>query len=152
MNEKLRKKIVYAVFVLACVWAYFSFSGDKTSLRQPSRTIQSTSIQPASRPDVQPPTIKRDSLIIAYKNRPWGKNPFYHSYQADESKEKAADIRLHLLGIIYKTTGGHALINNRVVGEGDEVEGYRVVQIARDSVVLNGPDDTVTLKIKKESS
>lgn len=154
MNEKLRKSIVFGIFIAAVIWGFFtSFGGDnKEARRSPSdRPAKST---PAVRPEIPEPAPLADSVYALYEAKPWGKDPFYHAYgvATDAGQAVPEKIRLHLLGILYREVNARALINGRVVKTGDEIAGYRVTTIARDYVALRNDRGTVTLRIKKESS
>jgi hypothetical protein len=61
-------------------------------------------------------------------------------------------VQLHLLGVVVREHTAHALINGHIVKIGDELEGYRVTGIARDSVILNNGTTTITLRVTKEST
>jgi hypothetical protein len=55
------------------------------------------------------------------------------------SEKSSAVTRLKLQGIWRQTGGRFAAINNRIYGEGDVIEGYRIERIDADQVWFAGP-------------
>jgi len=155
LSDKTRKGLVFSILILALVWAYFNFSGpkDKTKDRSSNRVNRSAMTTKAG-PAIAVAKVISDSLCREYESKPWGKNPFYHWYEmpAGVGQIYSDEVRLHLLGVLFREYQAHALINNRIVTVGDEIEGFRVSEISRDSVVLKNGETTVTLWVSKESS
>ncbi|HEY1435031.1 MAG TPA: hypothetical protein VGG65_06625, partial [Thermoanaerobaculia bacterium] len=56
--------------------------------------------------------------------------------------------RLELGGIVWSETEPRALLNDRIVGTGAYVEGYTVVKIEEDRVVLEKDGATISLSVK----
>ena len=59
---------------------------------------------------------------------------------------------LELNGIMYSSveSGSSAIINNTLVKKGDYIGAYKVMEIKRDSVVLDKKGKTISLAISKE--
>jgi hypothetical protein len=155
LSEKTRKKLVFGVLILTLVWAYFNFAGPgKDEARQPHRDNHSAA-------KAEPPAGARaissriaDSLYLTRDAQPWGKNPFYNEYRliTEAGREFSDEIKLHLLGVIFRELKAQALINSQIVTVGEEIEGFRVDEIYRDSVILDNGEKTITLRVAKESS
>jgi type II secretory pathway component PulC len=152
LNEKTRKGIVFGILILALVWAYFNFSGPgKKKSKPPEKAYPTVALkEPPRTPDAADAVV--DSLFEEYESRPWGKNPFYAGYRPETKMARPSKVELHLLGVLYREYNAQALINGHVVAVGDLVEGFRVTEIARDSVTLDNGGTTITLRVKKESS
>ena len=56
--------------------------------------------------------------------------------KARKKIEKIKNYNLELSGILYDPKSSKAIINDRIVRVGDEVEGARVISIGRDNVEL----------------
>lgn len=64
------------------------------------------------------------------------------------SAELAGGQSVDLGGIAWSETGPYALLNGRVVGLGEWVQGYRVSQIDPGQVILERDDDRVVVRLK----
>lgn len=69
----------------------------------------------------------------------WSRDPFLAGGAAADLGE------LTCSGILWDPQQPLALINGRTLGIGEEVEGYRVLEITRDTVTLSDGAQTVTL-------
>lgn len=156
MSEKTRKGLVFGLLILVLVWAYFNFSGPGAKKNdRTSRMTGRTSGAPVSRPAPAIAKAITDSICREYESKPWGKDPFYHWFELPAGSGGpvySEEVRWHLLGVIFREYQAQALINNHIVTVGDEIEGFRVAEIFRDSVVLKNGDTVVTLRLAKESS
>ncbi|MEE9442909.1 MAG: hypothetical protein V3V99_09610 [candidate division Zixibacteria bacterium] len=155
MNEKVRKSIVFGIFIIAVIWGYSNLSQrwakkpqeqDIAKQQVAANTVNNNIGQNQAIPENQ---IIHDSVFAFYAEKPVTKNPFYHNRKRVTGKTKK--IKLHLLGILYRQTNAQALINGRVLGVGDLISGYHVKNIARESVVLEKAGKTITLFPRKES-
>ena len=57
-----------------------------------------------------------------------------------------------LSGVIYKSGGGVAIINNKVMKKGDVVSGKKLVEILKDRVILSDGDEKIELMVERFSS
>jgi len=71
----------------------------------------------------------------------WGRNPFLPEGMEDASQEHV------LMGIVWDEKMPRCVINNRIVGVGDEVAGKRVKEIRRDRVILSDGLKEVELRV-----
>ncbi len=154
MSEKTRKKLVFGILILALIWAYFNFTGSgKKTAGKPRTTVAVKPVRPGLQASSEIGALP-DSIYRSYDNKPWGKNPFYSEYRISSSEASALpeQIELRLLGVVYRASRAHALINNKIVTVGDSLEGFRITDIYRDSVIVNNGVNRITLVVTKESS
>lgn len=64
--------------------------------------------------------------------------PFSHAQTLTPQQE--AQARLHLQAVLTGNRGAYAVINNQPVSVGDEVDGYTILEINNDSVLLSRDD------------
>lgn len=83
-------------------------------------------------------------------NRPkleWVRDPFQFPPKKKIKKLGVED--LNLTGIIYDEKSPIAVINDAIVHEGGEMEGVKVIEIRRESVVIERAGKTYTLELLK---
>lgn len=85
---------------------------------------------------------------------PWGRDPFVLPQMQAKTPEvkpqsEEASVKPVLRGISWSTQGGVALINDEVVAENEQICGYQVAKITRDSVLLKRDGRELLLKIKE---
>ncbi len=150
MNETWRKRIIFGLLVVTVIWGYFALIApqDKTT---PVTPPEATATAPAQLATMSKPEIS-DSLMAIYRLSIWGDDPFYRDPTPTTTVSTENVPTLHLLGILYRQTGAQVLINGRIAGEGDIVDGYRIVSINRENVTLQSGDRTVVLRVGKETS
>ncbi|GEM_PF-2350796 len=82
----------------------------------------------------------------------WGRDPFYLKEQKIVRKRKGRvkhrTLRLHLLAISRKGNNSIALINDKIVKEGDIISGYQVLRIGGNKVYLSNGRKRITLQLK----
>jgi len=77
----------------------------------------------------------------------WGVDPFYHPIK----KELTSGLRLVLKGVsIGKGRRNFAFINDEIVGEGEKILGYEVVEVERDKVLLRKGKEEFYLVLPEE--
>ena len=92
-------------------------------------------------------TESKSLVIIEQKTRPksqyneWDRSPFVLQ------KSKKYDSGLILGGIFWDKDKPQAIINNQIVGLGDELEGYKVIEIKKDHVILSDGANKIELKL-----
>lgn len=150
MNETIRKILVFVVFIATVIWAFATFSG-RDAKKTPGRHHRVEEVETESAMPRPAPGLDRET-IEEYSTIPWGKDPFYHSLRPGGASPVPGKVRLHLLGILYREINARALINDRIVGEGDSVAGFTVEKITRDYVTLSNGKETIRLQVEKERS
>jgi hypothetical protein len=78
----------------------------------------------------------------------WGRDPFALPSQS-AGTGIAADGEFHLSAIIYRAGRGVAIINNKILRQGDMIEGKRISEILEDRVVLQGAAGEKELRVNK---
>jgi type II secretory pathway component PulC len=73
----------------------------------------------------------------------WGKNPFLPK----EVSARRSSVTLILNGIVWDPKQPSAVINDHIVGVGDEVLGSKVVAISQNRVVLNNGREDFELRL-----
>lgn len=79
----------------------------------------------------------------------WGESPFLTERNAPRSPElpaQPAEQEVRLQGVLWDPQAPTAIVNNRVVGRGDSVGRWEVVEIQKDRVVLSDGSTTRTLR------
>jgi hypothetical protein len=151
MNEAWRKRMIFGLLVVAVIWGYFSLFDHKTETAPVGPQAEPLAGDPAPSAVAAKSKIT-DSLLATYHLAAWGSDPFNRDPLAISVNLTGETPTLHLLGILYRQTGAQALINGRVIGEGDIVEGYRVMSINRENVIVQSAGRTVVLRVGKEAS
>ncbi|MEW6008541.1 MAG: hypothetical protein AB1629_02785 [Candidatus Omnitrophota bacterium] len=80
--------------------------------------------------------------VSAFKQ--WGRNPFALT------QGMIAESSFRLLGILWDIKIPQAIINDTVVGVGDVIDGYNVVGIEKNKVILNNGTNTLELILWEE--
>ena len=115
--------------------------------RQPSPTIE----QPVSGPAVAEPT-SRSSAPATVQNPPEDGGDDGEETSAASVFVQQAELedgtRLQLEGIAWSAIGPFALLNGRVVGVREYVEGYAVVAISQEEVELEGPSGRIVIRLE----
>lgn len=144
MTEKRRKQIVYAVFVLAVVWAVFNFPHRRKAIEPQSAQTTDTT------PDIAAMTANSAKRQTTTLPEQWGRDPFAHGgAQTTTTSEEIAPL-FRLAAISVADGKALAMINGRMLGRGDTVDGWRVAAISSSSVALESNGRKVTLKIGGE--
>ncbi len=84
----------------------------------------------------------------------WGNDPFLVPKNMRHKGQEGA-LRINgmvLNGIIYKSGGGVAIINNKIIKKGDIVSGKKLVEILKDRVILSDGDEKIELMVERFSS
>lgn len=149
MTEKKRKTIVFAILIVAVIWGYFSLS-DRFRATGDKQIEPLPTAQPAAGFASPIPTISTGEMFADIEKREWGDDPFFHNRL--RQPQVSSRVRLHLLGILYRSANARALINGTIVAVGDDIAGYRVSEITSDYVRLIRGGQTVTLRPQKEAS
>jgi hypothetical protein len=144
MTEKRRKQIVYSIFVIAVVWAIFNFPHRKQQIV--SESPQALESVPATA--AVTPAFPAGTTLPASDQ--WGRDPFDRGGARATSTpgELAPSFRLTAVS----AGGGKAMavINGKMVSQGDVVQGWRVTGISNAGVVLASNDRKITLTIGGE--
>ena len=86
------------------------------------------------------PSDKREVGRLKSSYSSWGRNPFIPAGQRES-------FGLSLKGIIWDEEEPFAIINEKIVRKGDEIEGKKVIEIERDKVIMNDGKSNFELKL-----
>jgi len=151
MNPATRKKLVFATLPIAIVVAVINFTmvdspGEKKSSPGPADEYKTAAAIPLS----PVPSIDFNK----YEKLGWGRDPFAGSPAATKEipvPEKRSQ-QWRLGGILIGNGAPTAVINGKIVSAGDIVDGARVKEIMKDSVILEINGETKTVSIAGEVS
>lgn len=95
--------------------------------------------------------INRSFLEEKQSTTEWGRDPFILPVrpvgQALNSVEDESGKSFSLSAIIYRNGEGSAIINHRILRQGDHIEGMIVDEILSDRVILKGGSKRMELKV-----
>ena len=96
-----------------------------------------------SPPEAGPPSAEKQDLALE-----WGRDPFALPPSSGGTGAKG-DGEFLLSAIIFHPGGGAAIINNKILRQGDMIEGRRIMTILKDRVVLRGAAGEKELLVNK---
>jgi len=73
----------------------------------------------------------------------WKRSPFI-----SQEVIAAPDVKVVLKGVVWHNENPKALLNDEIMGIGEKIGGYTVVEITEDSVLLNDGTKDLRLKMK----
>lgn len=153
MNEKLRKKIVIAVFVGAVVWGGFNFFPTKKAVVAPAAQPQSSATADPEilANDMRKDVITNSSINVAKdSHKKWGRDPFINTTKPKEQIVNQTQNKLwKLSGIIYNNQTPSAIINRRPVSVGDIIDDATVKEINKKNVKIELNGKEITLFVNK---
>jgi hypothetical protein len=145
MTEKRRKQIVYSIFVIAVTWAIFNFPHQK------KKPIQSESPQISEGAPVVAAAVAelptRPELAVPDQ---WGRDPFARSGGRVTSEPSEVNPSFRVAAISMGGGKAMAVINGKMIGQGETIQGWRVKAISNAGVVLESNGRKITLTIGGE--
>ena len=146
MNERFRKGIVFGALFLAIIWGIYNFlPKDKQSTND-----SSIAANPASMPLVSHmPAVEKSIDVAEMKSKSWGNDPFRVTDKKTGYIETVEKPRWRLSGIVYNSIKPLAIINGKSVAVGDNVGNASIVEIKRESVIVEHSGTRITLKVSK---
>lgn len=101
----------------------------------------------ASHSPALPAPMPIDATVVGSRWASWLESPARDPFQvlalgplAKDTTQVSPISHLKLSATWLQSGGRYAIVNQRVWGEGDDLEGYTIVRIDRDRVVLQGPE------------
>ncbi len=142
------QKILFIVLAVVLAYAIFDFVTHKSTYvnfysGQENETVNSVQNQKTA-------AAKQMDQLQTKLFAEWGSDPFLRKTEIKSKKrwkKKRTRIHLKLKAISYRSDGSVALINDRIVKQGDVIGGYRVLSIGTHSVVLSNGKRKITLKL-----
>ncbi len=146
MSEKIRKGIVFGALFLAIIWGIYNFLPKSAPNPEAQSAIASPALMPAT---ARMTTIEKTINIAEMKSKGWGDDPFRARDKITDYREKTEPPRWRLSGIVYNSIKPLAIINGKSVTVGSKMSGATIMEIKRESVVLEHSGTLVTLKVSK---
>lgn len=134
------KNKTYLLYIITGIFGFFAaqlFFNFITS------SFQETGIVDKKTAPVIPKVIKPQAGILSLSKSPFA------SEQTNPQKDKNISADFNLTGIVFSQDARYALINNKIVNEGDKIEGATVVNISENEVELKGEKLNLKLYPKK---
>ncbi|TAK07771.1 MAG: hypothetical protein EPO39_05870 [Candidatus Manganitrophaceae bacterium] len=129
----MRKKCLLAVLIASIIFAVPVFSKETASHR-------------LSLVDINQSFLEEKQSVTE-----WGRDPFIlpvrPAGQVLNSVEDESGKSFSLSAIIYRNGEGSAIINHRILRQGDHIEGMIVQEILSDRVILRGGSRLMELKV-----
>jgi len=144
MTEKRRKQIVYSIFAIAVIWAIFNFPHKRKSIESESPQTSGSALVVAT---ATPELSTRPKLALSDE---WGRDPFARGSERATSMPSEAIPSFRVAAVSVAGGKAMAVINGKMIGQGDAIEGWRVTAISNAGVVLESNGRKITLKIGGE--
>ncbi len=143
-TEKKKKKQIILLAILIPIFIYVFYANIiKPASKPKAGTVQShqaatTSVTAAQKKSL-PMTASKESLEKEAKSEGWGRNPF--SFNPVETDEEGP---LQLKGIVFSADDSYAVINQKILKEGDRIADKTIIEIRKDKVIIESDDGTIT--------
>jgi hypothetical protein len=124
--------VVAAILVAAVLMATFKPRAKKT---------EETKTAPAAVTPAQKPAPQKERMTSSFKS--WGRDPFAIGGGSAEQGAGQAS----LSGIFCDPEKSYCIIDGKVAKVGDEVSGYKILEITKDTVTVKAGDEIRTLRI-----
>lgn len=147
-----KEKIILSVLgvLITVIWAPALFSGPRRQDRAASSPIPA--LTQAGAPGTEAagsPAGQKGADLLGMSG--WGENPFVADRGAGSSPaliSNRGETGYALSGILWDAESPSAVINNQVVGLGDRLDQWQVMEIRKDRVVLSDGSSTQTLRVE----
>lgn len=123
--------LIFAVMVLTAI-----FKSHRKKVAAPAKTAAQEEV-------AQKTEAPKQRKMSSFKD--WGRDPFTMGTSA---VELSGD--LVLSGIIWDAKKPYCIINEKVVKVGDEISGYKIVEIKKDSVSVRAGDQIKVLRVGRQ--
>ncbi|HOX55158.1 MAG: hypothetical protein PHI86_06700 [Candidatus Omnitrophica bacterium] len=146
MMDKQQKQLIITaglVLVLLIVWINALIVIKKRASKK--RVLPKTVVAEAQKESPKPAQIIKQPEYPKETNLEWLRCPFSGKFYTGH-KGDAADLKL--AGILWDKEKPQAIINNEVVGAGNSIGSYTVVEIRQYSVVLTDGSNVFELKLE----
>jgi len=139
-KDKIQLGITAILIIVLLFFVVKNFWGGKRS-----KAASIAQVQPMT-PKVTEKRISFEELEEEARNLEFGRDPFSKQQVISVSRSSY----VNLSGIAWDEEFPTAIINGQIVGVGDEIGGYRVIEIRRNKVVLTDGLKDVELKLEIE--
>ena len=144
MTKKRRKQIVYSIFAIAVTWAIFNFPHQKKPIEpESSQTSESAPVVAAATPELS----TRPAMTLPDQ---WGRDPFARGGERATNVPSEVIPSFRVAAVSVGGGKAMAVINGKMIGQGDMIQGWRVKAISNAGVVLESNGRKITLTIGGE--
>lgn len=144
MSENTRKKMVYGVLVVAIIWGIINNPFAEQTPHQFANSTDSAQWLPedsVAEPVEVAGVARSDSLLR------WKHDPFIRPQKAKIVQAESFGLALSAISIANGKS--MAMINGKIVGSGEIIDGWAVVDIQEQSVFLKKGSRNKELKLKR---
>lgn len=153
-----REKIYLAVFAVTFLWGAWNFrdrfAAGPSSPNSAKRGAPTTAAGPSpSAPKDTAPVPQRAEVDLvqgAYTAPDWASNPFHRDWRRANTLSANTEedgVPLRLSSIVVRQEIRYAVINGRVILEGDKIEGRTVLRVEADQILVEQDGRHVRLKL-----
>ena len=112
-----------------------------TVLKPRAKKPEAVKTAPAAAAQAQKPILRKERMKSSFKS--WGRDPFAVGGGAVETGAGPGS----LSGIFCDPLKSYCIIDGKVAKVGDEVSGYKILEITKDNVTVKAGDEIRTLRI-----
>ena len=147
--KQMNLKRFFALFIILITLFSFSLSSDFNVKEELRKDQKSSSLDYTKGLDLDN-LIKSLDLILnpsPDENLDWGKDPFLPAIKIkkEEEKSESEEIKPILKGVVIQKNDRYAIIDDKIVREGEEILGMKVTKIERGKVILKSEGKTQIL-------
>jgi type II secretory pathway component PulC len=145
LSNKYLAYTVLGLLILVIAYNIKYFSSKQTPQNKSAEFVSGTAAFPLTPTNAERHIIRKD-------NASW-RDPFALE-KADKIKKKASKAEIRLIGILNREGDkSHALINGKIYGINDAVDGSVIIDIKKESVVISteGKEEEIYLSLTKET-
>jgi hypothetical protein len=136
MTEKTRKNLVYLVFVAALIYGAVNFLGSRGGGPVQSASQQQVATLQPLEPGAVNSGASADTSV-------WGRDPFARAVKTGPAAKQAETLRLSAIsGSAEKPL---AVINGKILGAGESIQGWQVIKVSGRTVQLRRNNENKTL-------
>ncbi len=144
MTERRRKQIIYSIFVIAVTWAIFNFPHHRKPIESQSpQASENAPVVAVATPELS----TRPALTLPDQ---WGRDPFVRGGERATSMPSEVIPSFRVAAVSVGGGKAMAVINGKMIGQGDAIQGWRVRAISNAGVVLESNGRKITLTIGGE--
>jgi hypothetical protein len=144
MTEKRRKQIIYSIFAIAVTWAIFNFPHRRKPIESESPQISE------SAPVVAAATLELSTRPKLTLPDQWGRDPFARGGERATTVPSEVIPSFRVAAVSVGGGKAMAVINGKMISQGDALQGWRVAAISNAGVVLESNGRKITLTIGGE--
>jgi hypothetical protein len=149
-----REKTYVLVFVVTLIWGGWHYRHLLDEKSEPPLSELLTVDSQAGTATQKPATTAAGATIIRqdpFQAAPWSGDPFHRTWRGvkavAKTKQSTNPGALHLSSIVVRPDATYAVINGKIVREGEFIAGRTVTRIQKSLVVLDDRGVEVTLRL-----